>query len=375
MGAHPHELNLQYGVLAIGEDDGGHIQALPGLGPQRLHCVHAAAVCLQVQHPPVGAGDGGADGHGNAHADGTAGEVEHIMRRRACGHRWNREARGGRLVNDDGVFRQQRRHGHRGGFGGERAVRRIDLPQCADPGRQATGIQGFSRLRQGGQRVFAAFAKRVNGASRWRQFAGPARIGEEADRRLGVHQDQVPNARQRLFRLFGEVGQAGQLHSPGAARDPCQEGIAQQFGARRLSNAAGGTQGFLTDAFAVHQQGAGFAAAQRSHCRIDPLRVRGLQRGGGQWRGWPLCVVPSGVCGQDQGGDAAWRALSGLNGFGGVGGHALRAFSQADPAGYRTRETGDVGGERRVECPVVGGVLADHVDDRREGAPGVVQIG
>ena len=45
------------------------------MGPQRLERVHRAAVGLEGDHLPVGAGDRGADGDGQALADRAAGEA------------------------------------------------------------------------------------------------------------------------------------------------------------------------------------------------------------------------------------------------------------------------------------------------------------
>ena len=52
-----------------------------------------------------------------------------------------------------------------------------------------------------------------------------------------------------------------------------------------------------------------------------------------------------------------------------------RRLDRLDPRRVHARERLDVGGERRVVLAVIGRVVADDVDDRREGAARVVQVG
>src|SRR3954447_1832749 len=98
------ELAPEDGVGAVVHDQGRDVETLARLRPQRLHIVHGAAVALEAQHRAVRAGDGGAGRHRQAVADGTAGELEPVVRRRAP----ERSVKGApyqdRLIDDDGVL-------------------------------------------------------------------------------------------------------------------------------------------------------------------------------------------------------------------------------------------------------------------------------
>ena len=73
--------------------------------------------------------------------------------------------------------------------------------------------------------------------------------------------------------------------------------------------------------------------------------------------------------------DLAGGRASGPNGPGTIGGDRAGARRRVDPARHGPSEADDVGSERCVVLGVVGGVVADDVDDRRGRPPGVVQIG
>ena len=51
------------------------------------------------------------------------------------------------------------------------------------------------------------------------------------------------------------------------------------------------------------------------------------------------------------------------------------AVADVRPGGERPHERLDVRGQRRIEVPVIGRVIADDVDRRRKRTPGVVQVG
>src|SRR5215213_7474075 len=78
------ELAPEDGVGAVVHDQGRDVEVLAALRPQRLHIVHGAAVALEAEHRAFRAGDGGAGRHRQAVADGTAGELEPVVRRRAA---------------------------------------------------------------------------------------------------------------------------------------------------------------------------------------------------------------------------------------------------------------------------------------------------
>ena len=78
-GADPLVFNVQYPVFAVGKDNGGHVQCFPGLGPQGLQGIHAAAVRLQAQYLAVRTGQRRAGGIGQPLADGAAGREQPVM--------------------------------------------------------------------------------------------------------------------------------------------------------------------------------------------------------------------------------------------------------------------------------------------------------
>ena len=86
-------------------------------------------------------------------------------------------------------------------------------------------------------------------------------------------------------------------------------------------------------------------------------------------------LVPGGIGGKDQGCDLRRRAFRGGNGGGAIGRHRLGVRRGPHPGRHRPRQALDVGGQRRVVADVVGGVLADDVDDAGIGLLGVVQVG
>jgi hypothetical protein len=81
------------------------------------------------------------------------------------------------------------------------------------------------------------------------------------------------------------------------------------------------------------------------------------------------------VVGDDQAGDPAAPGAGCGHGLGDVAGEAAGRGRPAGEAAGPGGQQLDVAGERRVGGEVPGGVLADQVDDRRERAPRVVQVG
>ena len=83
---------------------------------------------------------------------------------------------------------------------------------------------------------------------------------------------------------------------------------------------------------------------------------------------------PGAVGGEDQADGTARRPEAGGYGFGGQAGHGFGTVGRFRPDGIGRHQGGDVRVQRGVVLAVVGGVVADHVDDRREGAPRIVQV-
>jgi hypothetical protein len=128
---------------------------------------------------------------------------------------------------------------------------------------------------------------------------------------------------------------------------------------------------------------AGLAADQDD--RLDRLAQRQdcfLDRGGRRRRPHGLLgddrlgagFQPGAVCGQDQADRAAGRPIARLDGLGGDRRDLVGAVGGARPDGVGPDQGGDVGVQRRVILAVIGGVVADDVDDRSEGAPRVMQV-
>ena len=84
---------------------------------------------------------------------------------------------------------------------------------------------------------------------------------------------------------------------------------------------------------------------------------------------------PGRVGGQDQRRDAPGRGARLRDRLRGIARHMVGFGHPVHPVRHRTRQAFDVAGQRRVVLQVIGGVIADDVDDRRAGALGVVQVG
>ena len=74
MGTYSTEFDLQDRILAIGEDYCGHVQIFARLSPEGLQGVHAAAVCLQINHLPIWACNCRTGCRGHAVTDGATGK-------------------------------------------------------------------------------------------------------------------------------------------------------------------------------------------------------------------------------------------------------------------------------------------------------------
>mmetsp|Transcript_15799 Transcript_15799/g.40091 ORF Transcript_15799/g.40091 Transcript_15799/m.40091 type:complete len:200 (+) Transcript_15799:97-696(+) len=99
-----HELNLEDLVRIVEAHDRQHTKALSRLRPQRLTCIHARPISLQVNDDAVGASYRGTNRHGHANANRAAGESEVREWRALRGCIPVRAATRERLVDEDGVL-------------------------------------------------------------------------------------------------------------------------------------------------------------------------------------------------------------------------------------------------------------------------------
>ena len=84
--------------------------------------------------------------------------------------------------------------------------------------------------------------------------------------------------------------------------------------------------------------------------------------------------LPGEVCRHDERCDLPRRRERRRDRLGRVAGHGAAVLAGPQPVRNGLRDTFDVGGERRIQMTVPGGVLADDVHDRRVRPPGIVEI-
>ncbi|MEL7682658.1 hypothetical protein AAG602_15955 [Citromicrobium bathyomarinum] len=85
-------------------------------------------------------------------------------------------------------------------------------------------------------------------------------------------------------------------------------------------------------------------------------------------------LVPSGIGGQDQADRAARQTVACRDRFGGQRCNILYHIGRADPERIWRCQGRDIRIKRSIECAVICRMVADHVDDRRARAPGVMQV-
>ena len=207
------------------------------------------------------------------------------------------------------------------------------------------------------------------------QRAGLAGVAEEGDRRLGAEQDDVFGGGELLQRHIDDEHGALDIDPAGAAFPAPVGAHAEQPAASRRLDLADGFQRPLAQHRAGHHDDRFLARFQQArgldHAVGVDARAGRRRQGGGRRLG----IFPGGVAGQDQSGDLTGRGLRRLDRLGAMLRNLFRAARLLDPMGHRRRVFGDIGGQRRVIFVVIGGVVADDVDDGRHRPPGVVQIG
>ena len=163
---------------------------------------------------------------------------------------------------------------------------------------------------------------------------------------------------------------------PAPALEVGREGLAQERRPRRHGDPAGRLQpGGPQRASAEEERGA-LAAPQRLGHLVDGVGRHDARPAARPWRARARGRLrPRRVRRQDQGGHAARRTEGGGHRIGGIGGHVVGPRRRAVPPRHGAGDGRDVGLQRRVVAGVVRRVVADDVDDRRPGPPGVVQVG
>ena len=207
------------------------------------------------------------------------------------------------------------------------------------------------------------------------QQAGLVRIGEKRHGIVGFDQHDVPKTLQRRLRRFDHVRHPIDRKPPAAARHPRTGQRAHHPAAGLAGDLRRQRQSLLRHRAAGHQQQGLFAAAQHLGRVLDGLRGVALTLRFHRHLGHAVGFVPRGVGRQDQGCDLRRRAARRGNGGSAVTGDRFGVRRSPNPGRHRPRQALDVGGQRRIVFDVVGGMLADDVDDAGIGLLGVVQIG
>ena len=252
---------------------------------------------------------------------------------------------------------------------------KVGLGQRHMLGRLGRGTHGLGEgLERRHAVIFRAGEDQRVGVLRG-QPAFLAGIGEEGDRVLGAHQDELLGAFEEFLRLLGEIGNAFKLHPACAPLHARGEGIAHDARAGGRLDAPGQLQPVFQQHPAAQQDRRLFAVLERGGHLVDlgsVHRVRGIEID-------RMCrlvrVQPGGVGGQDQCRDTARCAHRRCIGASTGSGHVAGVFRRFHPHRIGAGNAGDVGGERGVILAVIGRVFTHHIDDGGGGTAGVVEIG
>jgi hypothetical protein len=131
----------------------------------------------------------------------------------------------------------------------------------------------------------------------------------------------------------------------------------------------------LGQGLAIKNQHGRFFAPQSLRDGAQRLRCNLRARGRRQRRGDRAAFVPGGVSGQDQRGDLPRCGVCRLHRGRGIRAYARGRGAGAYPVGRCARQAVGVGGERRIEGPVVARLVADDIDHGRMRAARIVHIG
>ena len=180
---------------------------------------------------------------------------------------------------------------------------------------------------------------------------------------------------QHLERAIDHVGDAVHRHAPAPARHARYLGGRAQLRAGDMRDAVGRDEAGLGQRLPVQNQHGRLLAAQHLRGRAQDVRRHGRSCGDRQRRGDRAALVPGGVRRQDQRGDLPGCGVRSLH-----CGCAVRAYTRgggagAHPVRHRACKALGIGGERRIERPVVARLVTDDIDHRRMRAARVVHVG
>ena len=240
---------------------------------------------------------------------------------------------------------------------------------------RAVGAQRVRERVEGVHHVCGRRCKVVDLAAVGHEVALLARVREERHGCLGINQHQVLEPAQLDRRELRHVGDPLDVRQAGAALHTRGKRLGEQLGAGRGGDACGSEQTGFTQGSAAKQNRGPAAVTQSARDRLHrggEIRLRRRRRDRRRQRLGSL--GPRHVRRQDQRRHLSRRPLGGDNRLDSVAGQAGRACRGPDPARDVACDRLDVGLQRRVVLDVLGGVVADDVDERHLGAPGVVQV-
>ncbi len=359
----------------VGGDQDDHRQLFAGDAPQRLDGVLGAAVRLQAEHLVAALGQGRAEAGRNALADGAAGVGQHPVASGTGRGGEERVTAGAALDGDDAVVGQRRRQHLADGLWRQCVVRwrHLDALCCRHVSRR---LQGIGHRTDGADHIVTNLGQRQQ-AITFGQARGDAFVAEVADRlrHTGAHHQVV--LVENLDGHFREVRQAVEIRQAATAMADPREGFGEQAHARQLSQAASSLQPLGRQPAVADDEHQALASLEGGHHLLDLVTGQAANRRL-QWCetcGSSRHRIGLQVHRQDQAGDLPARLPGGLHGALKILTHPLSAARGAYPTGYRTGQGFDVAGQGWIVIDVPRGVIADHVDDRRVGATGVVQVG
>ncbi len=286
-------------------------------------------------------------------------------------------SRGDRFVADDRVLRHQGCQGRGNGRRRQGARRQIRALEFHDVGFHAGAhAEFFCEPLERVQQVVRRVGQLQDRAGLREHAARLAGIGKERHRRLRADEDQVLDVLQRLQRLLDRIGHALDIHPSGTPLHPGIRLLRQQPHAGRLGNPARHFQRVGAQGNTRKHQRRALAGADGRNRGLD-VRLQHLRPGqrGRHCTQWRTGLGPGGIGWQDQRCDTPGSGSRLRDGLRCITGNMVGVLHPADPVRHGTRQALDVAGQRRVVFQVIGCVIADDVDDRRAGAPGVVQIG
>ncbi len=295
------------------------------------------------------------------------------MRPGVAGRLVDRHARRHCIVGDHGVVRHVAGDGCADGNGVKPTAGRGGQFEGRDR-RRGRCAQRIGERAHGCQPVLAAPGQSQGLAPDGNQQARPVRIGEEGDGLHRLHQQHQIDALEIGLGHLAEIHHLVRREPAGAARLAGCECVNQYPVSSRVQPPGGGQGGLVTGAAPQQQHGLLGRPQNQGHVLHNAGGHRRLGRAhhlGARDAG----LQPGAVGWQDQACRTARWAIAGGDGLRSPRPHLVGALGSLDPQRIGRGERRNIGVQRRVVLAVIGGVVADHIDDGGEGAPGVVQVG